>query len=934
MPSISIEGKRVTVGDEFLSMSPEQQNAAVDEIAQTIGIKKFGWSDTWPAKLAQSIYGAVKLPGEVMRGETQVFDASGKVSDEVIERSFDLAGVGSPIGAAARSGLAKTAIKAAAPTPGQSAAMAGRRLGVDLPRAVTSDRTTVQQIGKAVTSVPFGGSPLRKASQGAIQQLDDAATRVQSTYGAGDTLKAGEAMREGITQTAKVGLPGRVAAKYDAVDELVDPAVKTVLHSTRNAAIQITSKRSASAMAGKSQAIELIRQAAGRPEGLTYEGIKNLRTSIGELLKKPNLMPSDISESELKQIYSALSDDLRSAVGRAGGTKALSRFEHANTYAAKVAQETQSLNKILGSQSDEALVQKLAAMAGSTAKADSRMLFRARMAVSPKTWDEVSSAVLANMGRDATGAFTPDRFVTAWGKMSEAGKNTLFGSTGKKDLVKSLNDIAAVSTRMKSLNQFANPSGTAQHLNAAMMGGGAAAGLLEPMTLAATAAGVTGTRLLSTLLSKPKSAKAMAQWVKAYEAAVTNPKVSTRAFFANRSKTLSLTIANDIGAPQLAGQIGDKLLGGLVKGVAEREEPQGPEQGQPIPEHRPGQKHGDVSTAENSEESQAKPVVAHGLNLDAVTEPVQSADIRGRASSTLHQIPPSTEYSEDYTGMVVPYHVDGETGERSLAVPRALSGAWDEAVDAVTAPGEALSGRFDLPPLDAPGITEDDAGNVYRDGKLLGNRVANERALLDRGIGMAGVVTGSGAGLTASQGARLATNPSVLRMAGGIGKFQPRKIQKGTKRYKETRDGEFVQFSDGSIDFGKIDLDDGLGAIPIRIRHGKHNYETDGGVGDVHIEIRHGDQIRSIVDANGKPLFRDVAEYVEFVSENWTEILDNGRGRPVLVVRNAALKASDNTQQSLIVSLEKPTSGNYYDVQTAGPYKNRSLKKFRLIKAR
>jgi hypothetical protein len=39
MPTINIQGQKVKVGDEFLSMTPEQQNDAVDEIAQSLGVQ-------------------------------------------------------------------------------------------------------------------------------------------------------------------------------------------------------------------------------------------------------------------------------------------------------------------------------------------------------------------------------------------------------------------------------------------------------------------------------------------------------------------------------------------------------------------------------------------------------------------------------------------------------------------------------------------------------------------------------------------------------------------------------------------------------------------------------------------------------------------------------------------------------------------------------
>lgn len=42
MPTLNIGGKRITVGDEFMSLTPEQQQATVDEIAGSLGAKSKG----------------------------------------------------------------------------------------------------------------------------------------------------------------------------------------------------------------------------------------------------------------------------------------------------------------------------------------------------------------------------------------------------------------------------------------------------------------------------------------------------------------------------------------------------------------------------------------------------------------------------------------------------------------------------------------------------------------------------------------------------------------------------------------------------------------------------------------------------------------------------------------------------------------------------
>lgn len=144
----------------------------------------------------------------------------------------------------------------------------------------------------------------------------------------------------------------------------------------------------------------------------------------------------------------------------------------------------------------------------------------------------------------------------------------------------------------------------------------------------------------------------------------------------------------------------------------------------------------------------------------------------------------------------------------------------------------------------------------------------------------------------------------------------------------------FVRARDGSFNFGSLDMDDGLGPVPIRIRRGHNDETTNKGIGLKHVEYRHGRQIRSIVDASGSPRFKSVPDYVDFVANNWTEIRDNGKGHPVLVVRDFARRASDHSQQSLIVELGKAREGDFYDLKTAGPFRNRHLNKLRLIKER
>lgn len=485
---------------------------------------------------------AVTLPGRVMSGEKQVMGPDGNVSPEMIGEAANFALFSSPVSPA------QGQIKFAAPqSAGMETARAGQRIGVDLPRAVTSDIGSVQQAGKVLANVPVGGAPLRQASERAIGQLDEAAARTQQGFGTGDVASAGAAARAGIKDYSKSVLGGKVKDAYDTVDNLVTQNVTTPLRSTLKAATDITGRRANAQMAGESKAVSLIRKAIDQPEGLNYQGIKDLRTSIGEMLDNPSLIPADISQAELKRIYGGLTDDLRNAVRRSGGDEALGAFEKANGLAAKVAKEREGLAKVLGNDiSDERLFDRIQAMASSSARADQSGLARVRGAVSKETWDEIAAGTLTKIGRDADGNFSPDRFVTGYGKMSPAGKAMLFG--GKPELRSALDDIATVSRRFKQLNQYANPSGTGQ----TVLGGAIGSGFIaDPVTALSS---VASARVMSSILAKPTSARALAAYSRAYERQVTAPsKIGAQALM-NSAKAMGALIGQEAGNPGL-GQL-------------------------------------------------------------------------------------------------------------------------------------------------------------------------------------------------------------------------------------------------------------------------------------------------------------------------------------------------------------------------------------------
>lgn len=463
---------------------------------------------------------------------------------------------------------ATSAVKPVAPalSEGQQVAQAAQRVGVDLPRAVTSDTTAVQYAGKIAANVPVGGTPLRKAAQNAIGQMEDATQAAREGFGTGSIASAGAGIREGISDALKSGpIKQRVTDLYNKVDELVDPVTTAGMPNTRQLANTLVSRRTNAALPGSKNVAQL-EEALARP-GMNYEGIKDLRSYFGEMLDGAKEIPEGLSQAEVKQIYGALSKDMRLIIARAGGPQGLQAYDKAEKAAARWSRVREDLARVLNIRNEEGIFAKIVSMAGSKSTADINMLGRVRGAIGTDKWDEVSSAVIEKLGRAPDGSFSPDRFIgpSGLGGLSAEGKKMLFRSTGKMGHADAIDDIATISQRWKSLNQYANPSGTGQ----TVMGGAMGAGMFaDPVTTLSTS---MGARVFSSILAKPATARSTAAWSRSYERAAKVQSAAAVEGYKQASKLLALNISREVGRPDLVPQL-TKQLQGAVPVAAEQEQ--------------------------------------------------------------------------------------------------------------------------------------------------------------------------------------------------------------------------------------------------------------------------------------------------------------------------------------------------------------------------
>ncbi len=175
---------------------------------------------------------------------------------------------------------------------------------------------------------------------------------------------------------------------------------------------------------------------------------------------------------------------------------------------------------------------------------------QARKASDPAAWDGVSSAVVSKLGRNPkTGEFSPDRFLTSWGKISPAAKSVMFKSTGKTNLAKSLDDIAITSKAFSRLQSYANTSKTGASIATI---GAITGAVAAPFT---TLAAALGGRTMAHLLAKPATAQAIATYSRAV---LSRPQMAALA-----AKPLAIAISNELNIddPTVISRIVRELSG-------------------------------------------------------------------------------------------------------------------------------------------------------------------------------------------------------------------------------------------------------------------------------------------------------------------------------------------------------------------------------------
>lgn len=214
--------------------------------------------------------------------------------------------------------------------------------------------------------------------------------------------------------------------------------------------------------------ISTIKVSGKEPAGaIPYSALKELRSKVGEMLSDSELI-SDAPRRQLKQLYAALSADMRHAVDATGSKEAKNAFQRANTYTRAGHQRIDDLlQPILDKTSPEKMFQ--AALSGT--KEGDTMVRGVMQSLPEKQQKILAATILRKLGKATSSkqgaagdVFSVDTYLTNWNNISAQAKRSLFSRFGQK-FVGDLDTIAKTAEDIREGGRvYANPSGTAPAL--------------------------------------------------------------------------------------------------------------------------------------------------------------------------------------------------------------------------------------------------------------------------------------------------------------------------------------------------------------------------------------------------------------------------------------------------------------------------------------
>lgn len=335
---------------------------------------------------------------------------------------------------------------------------------------------------------------------------------------------AGRTIEQGITGSN--GFVDRFKAKardlYDAVDQHMPAETPVPLRATQafltKAAAPTKGAEKTSALLanpklgqiGEALGVDLTANGGALP----YAAAKSLRTRVGEMIANAGIT-SDVPRGELKQLYGALSQDIRNQAAK--DPKAFAATNRAENYYRAGMDRIEKVESVVNRAGG---TERIFAAATSGTREGASTLRSVMQSLKPDEARVVASAVVRRLGRanpgaqnDVGDAFSTETFLTNWNGLSKEAKSTLFDRMGP-EFRGNMDRVAKVASNLRDGSRvFRNPSGTSDATAQVAAAGSALTSLLMGNMggLAAVGGAVGGSNLIARGMTNPTFVKWLAK---------------------------------------------------------------------------------------------------------------------------------------------------------------------------------------------------------------------------------------------------------------------------------------------------------------------------------------------------------------------------------------------------------------------------------------
>jgi len=374
------------------------------------------------------------------------------------------------------------------------------------------------QAAETVSSSVMGGGALRRKSESIAANMQKRLATIADELSTKEGAEAaGLEIKKGIQ--GKGGFLDRFRSTssvlWNKSDSMIDQSQEVSIDNTKAILGELVRGDKWGDVLDNAQLVKINQMANDPSATVDFSTLKSLRSSIGQKIGNNELV-SDIPRAELKRVYGALTQDIKTAAS-ASGDDALKAFERANKYTRTGHDRIDDyLERISTKVEPEKIFQAVAKGGEGT-----QTINAVKRSLKPEEWEVVASNVVRRMGRSTSGnqtaegdAFSVDKFVTDWDKLGSAKKALFSGSQKLDSYGDDLAKIARVASTVKqSSKQGANYSGTAQAASRIAAGTGLATGIMSasPTILGLTAGSIAMNTAGARLMSNPNFVKWLAQ---------------------------------------------------------------------------------------------------------------------------------------------------------------------------------------------------------------------------------------------------------------------------------------------------------------------------------------------------------------------------------------------------------------------------------------